>query len=609
MANDLKMDKVFAILALHEAGWSNRRIARELGIHRGTVGRHLRLVRVANPLAGPCGGPKPATNLPTGSEGSGLTGNLAAGLAFEAPAGLSSRADAGSPSNGGFIALRPPACRTTLDGAAAEDRAPLGSDPSAAAVPNGTGGIPTGAARLVASPRAPCLSSGPPGRSGPASDCEPFREVVQAKVEEGHSAQRIYQDLVGDHGFGSGYDSVKRFVRKLRAGLPLPFRRMECAPGDEAQVDFGSGAPVVDADGRRRRVHVFRVVLSHSRKAYSEAVWREGTDEFLQGLENAFWDFGGVPRTTVIDNLKAAVTHPDWYDPDLNPKVQSFCRHYGTVILPTRPRTPRHKGKVERGIDYVQENGLKGRRFSTLSDENRHLAHWEATVADTRIHGTTRRQVGKVFAEVERPALGALPAGRFPRFQEARRTVHRDGHVEVAKAYYSVPPEYLGREVWVRWDGRLVRVFNHRFEQIAVHSQREAGRFSTRSEHIDPRKVSAVERGTTWLLKKAARIGPRADQWAQAMLQERGIEGVRVLVGLVALAKTYPSGAIEEACDKALAHGAFRLRVLREVLKRGGDRQEQFEFLQKHPIIRDLSEYGQWVRASLRGEPAVTETP
>ena len=301
--------------------------------------------------------------------------------------------------------------------------------------------------------------------------------------------------------------------------------------------------------------------------------------------------------------------HADWYDPELNPKVESFCQHYGTVILPTRPYTPRHKGKIERGVDYVQENALKGHTFGCLEAENQHLLAWETAVADTRIHGTTRRQVGKVFAEVERAALLPLPAGRFPRFQEARRSVHRDGHVEVAKAYYSVPPEYLGRQVWVRWDGHLVRVFNDRMDQIAVHAQHEAGRFSTQGLHIDSKKISSVERGTAWLLRRVRQIGPQADRWAQAMLQARGVQGIRVLVGLWSLAKDHPYDAIEEACEKALSYGAFRLRVIRELIKRGGGKQEQFEFIQEHPIIRDISEYGQLVRASLRGEPAVTQTP
>ena len=224
-------------------------------------------------------------------------------------------------------------------------------------------------------------------------------------------------------------------------------------------------------------------------------------------------------------------------------------------------------------------------------------------MADTRIHGTTRRQVGKVFAEVERPALAPLPAGRFPSFREAQRTVHRDGHVEVAKAYYSVPPEYLGRPVWVRWDGRLVRIFNHRMESIAVHAQHEAGRFSTQSKHIASKKIASVERGTAWLLAKAQLIGPDTERWARAMLQERGIEGVRVLVGLLALTKNHAAGALEEACSLARSHGAFRLRALRTLLKRGGSRQLEMPLLEEHPIIRDLADYGEFVRTAIHQEP------
>jgi transposase len=107
-------------------------------------------------------------------------------------------------------------------------------------------------------------------------------------------------------------------------------------------------------------------VLSHSRKGYSEATFSQTTEDFFRCLENAFAHFGGVPKTLVIDNLKAAVKHPDWFDPVLTPKVQSFAQHYGTVILPTKPYTPRHKGKVEGGVKYVQNNGLKGHTFASL---------------------------------------------------------------------------------------------------------------------------------------------------------------------------------------------------------------------------------------------------
>ncbi len=292
-----------------------------------------------------------------------------------------------------------------------------------------------------------------------------FESLILEKLQQELSAQRIYQDLTVEHGFTGSYDSVKRFVRQLGPySRPLPMRRMECAAGEEAQVDFGSGAPVVGADGKRRKTHVFRIVLSHSRKAYSEATFRQTTEDFIGCLENAFASFGGLPKILVIDNLRAAVKHPDWFDPELVPKLRSFCQHYGVVILPTKPYMPRHKGKVEAGVKYVQSNALERRgQFASLQEQNEHLARWEATVADTRIHGTTRQHVGKVFREVERPALQPLPLERFAMFQEAPRKVSRDGHIEVAKAYYSVPPEYLGRTVWARWDKHLVRIFNQRF--------------------------------------------------------------------------------------------------------------------------------------------------
>jgi transposase len=434
-------------------------------------------------------------------------------------------------------------------------------------------------------------ASAPTVRPGPNSCCEPFRDVIQTMLEQGLSAQRIHQDLVTEHGFTAQYPSVRRFVARLLGTRALPVRRMEVLPGEEAQIDFGTGAFVKLADGKRRRAWVFRIVLSHSRKAYSEAVWHQSTEAFIGALENAFRHFGGVPKTLVIDNLKAAVKRGDWYDPEVHPKLQSFAQHYGSVFLPTRPYTPEHKGKVEAGVKYVKNNALKGRTFNSLDEQNVFLRDWERNVADTRIHGTTKRQVLKQFAEIERSALLPLPIDRFPFFQEGRRTVHRDGHIEVDKAYYSVPPEYVTRRLWVRWDSRLVRVFNDRWEQLAVHARTEPGRFRTDANHIPQEKVSAVERGTDALLRQIAAIGPQTRQWAQAMTQARGVEGVRVLVGLKALAARHDTPLLEEACRKALAHGAYRLRTIRELIKRQTPTQQQFDFLEEHPVIRPLSDY------------------
>ncbi len=422
------------------------------------------------------------------------------------------------------------------------------------------------------------------------SKCEPFRTQIEQKIEAGLSAQRIFQDLRTEHGFDGAYASVQRMVRRLCGRDELPFRRLECEPGTEAQADFGAGAPIIGADGKRRRTHVLRLGLSFSRKAYSEAFFQQTTDNLLSAFENAFRHWGGVPRTLVIDNLRAAVAQADWYDPELHPKIIAFCQHYGTVVLPTKPYTPRHKGKIESGINYVKENALKDRDFLALAEENSHLLRWEQKVADLRIHGTTKKQVRQLF-EIEKSALLPLPAERFPSFHEDQRVVHRDGHIEVAKAYYSVPPEYMGHTVWARWDSHLVRILNSRFEQIALHARHELGKFSTAPQHLASRKMAMVERGATELLRRARLIGPQSGRWAEAVLNERAIEGVRVIVGLLSLVKRHSANAVEHACERACAHGAFRLRALRALLKEPLD-QEQFEFMAEHPLIRNLNDYG-----------------
>jgi transposase len=516
MANQLKMAFIDAILTLHSQGWSQRAIARRLGVHRETVSRHVR-------LAG--GISKPAI--------------LHAGTDLDGGAPRAADIDFSKPANMHAGNLPPPTSGSAL----------------------------------------------PPHHSY----CDQFRSTIEAKRAAGLTAQRIYQDLVAEQSFVRSYSTVQRYVRRLEQVQPLPFRRLECAPGEEAQVDFGVGAPIITDGGKRRKTHVFRIVLSHSRKAYSEAVDRQTTDNFIRCLENAFIHFGGSPQTVVIDNLKAAVTEADWYDPELNPKLRAFAAHYAVAILPTRPRMPRHKGKVERGVGYVQSNALKGRSFTNLAAQNEHLLAWETNVADCRIHGTTRKQVGHLFREIEQPALRPLPAERFPLFQEARRIVHRDGHVSVERAYYSVPVEYLTRSVWVRWDARLVRIFNHRLEQIAIHARQLPGKFSTHASHIATEKINGVERGAAWLLQKAGNIGPHAEQWAAAMLQLRGVEGLRVLQGLSALATKHGAVTINAACEVAESYRAYRLRTIRELVKRHAP--QQVEFLSEHPLIRDLADY------------------
>ncbi len=433
------------------------------------------------------------------------------------------------------------------------------------------------------------------------SACTAFHEAIAAGIEQELTAQRIYQDLVSDYGFTGSYWSVNRYIKKLCKSSVLPFRRVEKTPGEEAQIDFGTGAPYIDADGKRRRTHVLRVVLSHSRKAYSEVVTKQTTENFIRAIENAFYAFGGAPRTLIVDNLKAAVIKADWFDPEINPKMLDFCKHYNVVVLPTKPYTPRHKGKVERGIAYVQDNALKGRVFSSVAEQNAYLTEWEAAVADKRIHGTIKRQVGQLFEEAERPALQPLPAMRFPCYHEGQRTISRDGHIEVAKSYYSAPPEYVGHQIWVRWDTRTVTLFNAHWQQLALHARVAPGKRSTHSSHIASEKINGIEQGMAYYLKKVQLIGPHTARWSEAMMEAKGIGGWRILQGILALARKHDSGKLEAACDTAWRSQSYRLRAIRENLERFQATQVVMDFIDEDPLIRPPEEYAQFVHNIVQG--------
>ncbi len=432
-----------------------------------------------------------------------------------------------------------------------------------------------------------------PGTSaGRKSGCESVAAAIKAKVEAGLTAQRIYQDLVLEGDFAKSYQSVQRFVRKLKETQPERVWRIECQPGEEAQVDFGVGAPIYETPtSKARKTWVLRVILSWSRKGYSEVVTRQDTETFLRALENAFRHFRGVPLTLNVDNLKAAVLKADWFDPVINPKLTEFCRHYGTHVMPCRPWTPQHKGKVERGIAYVKSNALKGRRFSSVAEQNSFLEQWESATADKRIHGTTRKQVAACFEE-ERPHLLPLPNSLFPAYQEAQRTVSRDSFIEVQKAYYEAPPELIGRQVWARWDSRCVRILNDRLEQVAMHTRIEPGKFS-RTLGIAGFS-GPVRSSCRYWISRAAVLGDNCGQWAQAAVDARGPEALRSVMALCGLIHQHSGTALDKACAKALCNGTHRIKDVRRLI---GEQAEQTQlcFVESHPLIRPLQAYSDFI--------------
>lgn len=426
------------------------------------------------------------------------------------------------------------------------------------------------------------------GKVGRRSDCEAYREAIELRVEKGLSSERIRQDLSTEYGAEVSYDSVNRFVKTLEVDDAKRVYRMECEPGQEAQIDYGTLYLRIGDNGRLKKVHVLIVTLSHSRKAYVEAVLSQSSESFLRSLENAFRHFGGVPETLCPDNLKAAVKKADWYEPELNPKLRDFATHYGTVILPSRPYTPTDKGKVEAGVKYVKNNALKGKDFGSLAEVNEHLRWWTANVADKRIHGTTKRQVGTYFEAEEKASLKPLPASLFPCYEEGRRSVHRDSYIEVKGAYYEVPAQYIGQQVWARWDAAMVRVFNHKMEKLATHTRLEKGRFSHVLGAGGTR--GSVQQSINYFRSKVIPMGEHVIAWADEMIAADKDRALRRLQGLLQVRGKYPAARINEAARKARIHGQHTLRDLRRWMESPHE-QETFSFLQQHELIRQTGTY------------------
>ena len=471
-------------------------------------------------------------------------------------------------------------------------RAPRGRRPPAGSKPASREGVSTDSEAPIASPPQP-------GRAPAASACEPHRELIEAALRLGRNAMAIWQDLVTDHGFVGGYASVKRFARKLR-GARTPEERavIETGPGREAQVDYGDGPMVRHPEtGKYRRTRLFVLTLGFSRKAVRLIVWKSSSRIWAELHEQAFRRLGGVTETVVLDNLREGVIAPDIYDPTINPLYRDVLTHYGVVALPCRIRDPDRKGKVESGIGHTQRTPLKGLRFESLDEAQAYLDRWDERWADTRIHGTTKRQVAAMFAD-ERPHLRPLPVEPFRYYEYGDRVVHLDGCVEVNGAYYHAPPGWIGRTVFVQWDGLRVRLLDKSTGQLLREHlvQRRGGR----RVHPDDRPKQ-TPKSTLHYLGEMHRAGRSVGALADGLRRKHGDEDViRRLQGMRALVKKYGAAAVDEASAAVLELGLCDYRALRRYLERRP--APPLSLAQVDPLIRQLTHYRDLINQKTEGE-------
>src|SRR5437899_2189711 len=553
MANVLNEEKKQQVLALGRLGWSLRRIQQATRIRRETASAYLK----------------------------------AAGIAVRPPSGWGRRA-------------AKPANEVITDSGTAKPAIPVIPDPPN---PNPENLSTQGKAKATSKPanenevitgfgvelsdserKSPkCVSS--------TSFCEPYREAIELGLSRGRNAQAIWQDLVSEYSFASSYQSVQRFVRKLR-GAQVPEARVVIvtAPGQEAQVDYGTGPMVRDPETRKyRRTRLFVMTLGCSRKSVRLLTFRSSARIWAELHERAFRRFGGATRIVVLDNLREGVLVPDLYDPALNPLYRDMLAHYGAVAMPCRIQDPDRKGKVESGVGHAQRTPLKGLRFESLQEAQAYLDRWEERWADTRIHGTTKRQVAAMFAE-EKPHLLPLPVEPFRYYQYGERIVHLDGCVEVEAAYYGAQPGWIGRMVRVQWDELFVRLLDPKTGQLLrEHVRQKRGWYRIKPE--DHSKRTPLR--TSQLLWRAGRAGTHIGTLCEAIHRQQGEVGVRRILGVLSLAKKYGAAAVDEACATALDMGVQEYRFVRRYLERCP--QAPLSLQQVDPLIRELVQYRDFI--------------
>src|SRR5829696_3393317 len=427
----------------------------------------------------------------------------------------------------------------------------------------------------------------PPGRAPSASACEPYREIIADALARGRNAVAIWQDLVDDHGFPARYASVRRFVVVLRGSTPADARVIiTTAPGEEGQVDYGEGPMVRDrGTGKYRRTRLFVLTLGCSRKSVRLLVWRSSAQIWAELHERAFRRLGGTVRVIILDNLGEGVLTPDIHDPALNPLYRDVLAHYGVVALPCRAGDPDRKGKVEAGVGHAQKTPLRGLRFESLDQAQAYLDRWEAHWADTRVHGTTKRQVAAMFAE-EQPALGPLPLEPFRYYRFGVRTVHLDGCVEVEAAYYGAPPGWIGRRVDVQWNDLHIRLLDPKTGQLLREHVRAPRGWHRIADADRPRRTPPK---TVALLQTAMRIGPAVSTICDHIHRHDGEAGVRRILGVLSLAKKHGPAVIEDAAKAALDLGVPTYRFLRRYLERRPP--VPLTLRQVDPLIRQLTLY------------------
>ena len=405
------------------------------------------------------------------------------------------------------------------------------------------------------------------------SSLEPFRDLVVQLHADGVEGAAILRRL-HERGYTGTLSSVYRFLKHLEPHQSKATVRIERAPGEEAQVDFGYAGRLIDpTTGQLRKAWAFVMTLAYSRHQYVEFVFDQSLPTWIQLHRNAFTFFGGVPKRVVLDNLKAGIAKACFDDPHIQTSYRECAEHYGFLLAPCAPRTPEHKGKVEQGgVHYVKRNFLGGRTPSSLTQANADVLIWCRTTAGLRDHGTTHEQPLLRFQTSEQAQLKPLPPTPYDLAIWKRVKLHRDCYVVFEQAFYSAPFRLIGQTLWVRGGSQQVRLYSSDYALLATHPRaQQAGERQTHPDHLPPEKAPGVLWTPETCRALAAEVGPAMSEVVQTLQADTTIDRHARVVRLLKLRSSVGDGRLEAACARALRFDDLTDATFKRILDQGLD--------------------------------------
>jgi transposase len=407
---------------------------------------------------------------------------------------------------------------------------------------------------------------------------DPDMPHIHKELRNKHvTLQLLWQEYKDIHPDGLQYsafcDRYRRWAQKLSVTL-----RNEYKAGDKLFIDYaGPTIPIVDAvTGEAKPAHLFVAVLGASNYTFVEAVFSQDLASWIGSHVRTFAFMGGVPACLVPDNLKSGVTKACRYEPDINPTYQALANHYGTVVIPARPRRPRDKAKAEVGVQVCERwilAALRHRTFLTLGELNGAISELRDKLNHRKFHklDTTR---ARLFEELDRPALRPLPAEPFSLSAIKRVRVNIDYHVEVDKHYYSVPYQLIGEEMEAFISSSTIELV-HKGRRIVTHVRSFVrGKHTTLPQHRPPNHRKYLEWTPERIIQWAKSIGPSTATAVASIMESKTYaeQGYRSCFGLLHLGKSYSNERLESACTRAVHSKAASYRSIKSILENGLDR-------------------------------------